>query len=46
MLTEEDERMLREGLNRNEFIQVERFSISENFVREREKLVIYAFVNF
>jgi len=42
------------GLNRAKFIQVGRFSSSENFVcererereREREELVIYAFINF
>ena len=34
------------GLNRAKFIQVGRFSSSENFVCEKEELVIYAFINF
>jgi len=33
------------GLNRDKLIQVKRFSSSENFVCERQELVIYAFIN-
>jgi len=35
------------GLNRDKFIQVRRFSSSENFVcTEGQELVLYAFINF
>ena len=33
-------------LNRDKLIQIRRLNGSENFVRERQKLAVYAFIDF